>query len=74
MPAADDAVRELETMLDEGVSLSLANPSANDYELRVQVEEGCEDCLVPDEVMAQILTDALDRRGVAVNEVTVVHG
>lgn len=73
MPAADEAVQELETMLDEGVSVALANPAANDYELRVRVEEGCEECLVPDEVMAQILTDALHRRGVAVDEVSVVH-
>lgn len=73
MPDTDDAVQELESMLDEGVSLELANPSENDYRLLVRVDAGCEDCLVPDEVMAQILMDALDRRGVPVGEVSVVH-
>lgn len=70
---AEEAVRELEAMLDDGVVLELEHETGDDYVLRVSVREGCEDCLVPDDVMGQILRDALERRGVATGRVSVVH-
>ena len=72
MAATDDAVQELEAMLDEGVHLDLEN-AGEGLVLTVRVDEGCEDCLVPDDVMRHILTDALARRGVTPSALEIRH-
>ena len=71
MAATDDAVQEVQAMMDEGVWLDLEQRAAGSFVLGVRVDEGCEDCLVPEEVMRGILSDALARRGVPVETVVV---
>lgn len=74
MAATDEAVQELNTMLDEGVHVELAEAGGSDFLLRVVLDDaGCEDCLVPDETLRAIARDALERRGVSVGELQIEH-
>jgi len=66
--------QELNAMLDDGVSIRLDDLDEGIYQLRIEVEDqACADCLVPDAVLTQIAADALQRRGVDVASVSVVH-
>lgn len=74
MAAVDDAARELNAMLDEGVNVELQERDDREFLLRVVLDDAsCADCLVPDGTLALIATDALERRGVAVSAVTIEH-
>lgn len=61
-------------MLDEGVHVELFDLGDGTYTLRVSVEDqGCADCLVPDEMLSAIAGEALRRHGSEPASVTVEH-
>jgi len=69
-----EAEAELSAMLDEGVTVRLDDGADGAYTLRLQVDEAaCAECLVPDETLAAIAADALQRRGADVASVSVQH-
>lgn len=75
MTPTNEAVTELNTMLDEGVTVELADGvKPGEYRLQVVLaDEGCADCLVPDDTLRMIATDALQRRGVEVTSLRIEH-
>ena len=74
MSAATEAAQELNAMLDEGVSIALVDTADHVYELQLRFEDAaCAECLVPDPTLVAIATDALERRGVPVEAMTVVR-
>lgn len=74
MSSTDDAIGELNAMLDDGVRLEVVDDAGGDFVLRVVLDDaGCADCLVPDETLRSIAADALRRRGTAVSSVAIEH-
>lgn len=74
MESVEQVVTELNAMLDQGVSVELSREDPGAFVLRVVLDgPECEDCLVPDETLAMIATDSLERRGVPVSTVKVEH-
>ena len=75
MTPTDHAVEELNTMLDEGVTVELSDAeTAGEYRLRVVLDDaGCADCLVPDDTLRMIAIDTLQRRGVQVTALVIEH-
>lgn len=74
MGATDEAVQELNAMLDEGVHVEFADAEGGEFLLRVVLDDaGCADCLVPDETLQAIAKDALERRGVTVSTLAIEH-
>lgn len=74
MNPTDEAVEELNTMLDEGVTVTLSDVQDGAFLLRVVLDDaGCADCLVPDDTLRMIATDALQRRGVEVTTLSIEH-
>ena len=72
--ARTEAAEELTAMLDEGVSVEIADVDAGVYELRLSfADSACADCLVPEPTLVAIATDAHERRGAPVTTVTVVR-
>lgn len=66
--------QELNAMLDDGVSIRLVDLDEGVYRLRIEIEDrACADCLVPDGILTQIATDALQRRGAQVSSMSVLH-
>ena len=64
MAATDEALVELNAMMDEGIRLELDEQTAGTYRLVVHLEDAsCADCLVPDATLQAIAVDALQRRG-----------
>jgi hypothetical protein len=74
MSAGTEAEKELNGMLDDGVTVRLVDVEDGVYELRLAMEDAaCADCLVPDSTLVSIATDALQRRGVSVSSMSVLH-
>lgn len=74
MAATAEALDELNAMLDDGVRVEVTDDVDGDFRLRVVLEDAsCADCLVPDETLGAIATDALTRRGVTVRSVVIEH-
>ncbi|TQN38043.1 hypothetical protein FHU33_4723 [Blastococcus colisei] len=72
--ARTEAEQELTAMLDDGVSVELADVEAGVYELRLSFDDAaCADCLVPEPTLIAIATDALERRGAPVSAMTVLR-
>lgn len=70
----DEALQELNAMMDEGVRLEFATVAEDSYRLRVLLEDrSCADCLVPDGTLEQIAADALRRRNLVVDTVVIEH-
>ncbi|TFV64751.1 hypothetical protein E4P41_00480 [Geodermatophilus sp. DF01-2] len=70
--ARTEAAEELTAMLDDGVSVEIADVEAGVYELRLSfADSACADCLVPEPTLIAIATDALERRGAPVTTMTV---
>lgn len=69
-----EAADELTAMLDEGVSVEIADVDPGVYELRLSFDDAaCADCLVPEPTLIAIATDALERRGASVSSMTVLR-
>lgn len=74
MKPTEEAVDELNTMLDEGVTVEITDEEAGAYRLRVVLDDAdCADCLVPDDTLRMIAADALRRRGVEVSSLDIEH-
>lgn len=74
MSATHSTEQELNAILDEGISVRLSEVGDGAYELRVEVADvACAECLVPDQTLSGIATDALRRRGAKVSSVSVQH-
>ena len=72
--ARAEAEQELTAMLDEGVSVEIADVQTGVYELRLSFDDAaCADCLVPEPTLIAIATDALERRGAPVSAMTVLR-
>lgn len=74
MSTTDEAVAELNAMLDEGVNLEVIGEDAGAFTFRVVLDDaGCADCLVPDDTLRMIAQDALTRRGATVRSIAIQH-
>ncbi|MPZ89839.1 MAG: hypothetical protein GEU81_17670 [Nitriliruptorales bacterium] len=74
MASTDEALQELNAMMDEGVRLELVTSAEGSYRLRVVLEDmSCADCLVPDATLRQIAADTLRRRNLIVDSVAIEH-
>jgi hypothetical protein len=74
MSARTEAEKELDAMLDEGVTVQLVDVEDGVYELRLAMDDAaCAECLVPDPTLISIATDALQRRGVPVSSMSVLR-
>jgi hypothetical protein len=74
MPARSEAEQELNTMLDDGVTVELVDLEDGIFELRLAMDEAaCAECLVPDPTLVSIATDALQRRGTPVSSMSVLR-
>ena len=74
-PAVQAALDRLQEMIDEGYRLELEKEEDGVHVLYVIAEdEACADCLVPDEVLASILTAEVASNGLDLGKVRVEHG
>lgn len=74
-PEVAAALARIQTMIDEGYRLDLRPRSEGVHTLHVIADStACEDCLVPDDVLAAVFLAEVERHGVSLGEVRVVHG
>lgn len=68
------AEAELDLLLGEGVTATVVSCGPDLFQLTIAVaDQACAECLVPDETLAALSADALQRNGAAACEVIVRH-
>lgn len=74
MGLLEAVAEELTVMLDVGVTVSLDDSGDGAFVLSLYIDQAaCADCLVPDEVLAGIAKDALQRGGAPATSVAVIR-